>query len=163
LEIVSDSGELRRNWDKGIFTIDTTQTQAAMGWIGGANIRLANVEIASATPNAVVAVQSIDGKPIGQSRDIIISVGARSVPKAPNSLPYYSEPVEGKILIGAASGLNLSVRDPRTGKLRQLPSTYADGHYVLKLDPSLKSSWLSLKSRLVTSHEVAARTGRRLQ
>ena len=32
-EVVSDSGELRRNWDQGTFTINTPQTQAALGCI----------------------------------------------------------------------------------------------------------------------------------
>ena len=34
-EAVSDTGELTRNWQEGIYKIDTLRTQAAMGWIGG--------------------------------------------------------------------------------------------------------------------------------
>ena len=147
LEIASDSGQLRRNWNQGTFTIDTPQTQAAMGWIGGTNIHLTDVEIAAVTRNAVVAVQSTDGKPIAQSQNIMISVGARSAPKARDSMPFYSEPVEGKILIRAMPDLNLSVRDGPTGKSRRLTAAYNAGHYVLELDASLNSSWLSLQSQ----------------
>jgi Cellulase (glycosyl hydrolase family 5) len=143
-EVVSDSGELRRNWDRGTFTINTPRTQAAMGWIGGTTITLPDVEIAVTTGNSVVAVQSLDGSPIGRSRKIMISFGARSVPRAENSLPYYSEPVEGRILVSAPPGLNLRASDARSGKLRRVASSYRDGRYVLALDRSLRSSWLSL-------------------
>ena len=43
--------------------IDTPRTQAAMGWIGGKQIKLADVEIAATTRNATVAVQSLDDQP----------------------------------------------------------------------------------------------------
>ena len=143
-ELVSDSGELKRNWDKGLFTIDTPRTQAAMGRIGGMKIHLSGVEIAVMTVDAVVAVQSLDGNPIGRSRNLMISVGARSIPRAANSLPFYSEPVEGEIRIRARRGLNLGAWDARTGQVRRLPTAYRDGRYVLALDPSLRSSWLVL-------------------
>jgi hypothetical protein len=143
-QIASDSGELTRNWDQGTFTINTPRTQAAMGWIGGKTISLAQIEVAMTTRNAVVAVQSLDGNPIGQSRRIMISVGARSVPRTDNSLPFYSEPVEGRILVRAPAGLRFRARNARTGKLRRLPATYEDGRYVLALDRTLESSWLSL-------------------
>jgi len=63
-ETVSDSGELRRNWDQGTYTIDTPRTQAAMGWIGGKRLSLKDVEIAVTTRNATASIQTLDGKPI---------------------------------------------------------------------------------------------------
>lgn len=146
-EAVSDSGELRRNWDQGTFTINTPRTQAAMGWIGGKTIVLAEVEMAVTTRNSIVAVQSLDGNPIGQSFKIMISIGARSVLRPDGSLPFYSEPVEGRILVSAPPGLNLRVWDAATGKMRPVPASYRDGRYLLALDRSLKSSWLLLDAR----------------
>ena len=144
-EIVSDSGELRRNWNEGLFTIDTPRTQAAMGRIGGTKIPLSDVEIAVRTVDAVVAVQSLDGNSIGRSRNLMISIGARSIPRAADSLPFYSEPVEGVILIRAPPGLKWGAWDAPTGQMRPLSSAYRDGQYVLALDPSLRSSWLLLQ------------------
>jgi hypothetical protein len=146
-EIVSDSGELRRNWDQGTYVVNTPRTQAAMGWIGGKPITLANVDMAVTTRNSVIAVQSLDGNPIGQSRNIMISLGARSIPKAENSLPYYSEPVEGRILISAPPGLKLHAWNARTGKMLGVSAAYREGRYVLVLDRSLGSSWLLLGAR----------------
>jgi hypothetical protein len=66
-----------------------------MGWIGGRRIALADVEIAAKTRNATVAVQNLDDNPINASRTILISLGARSVPKTGNRVPFHSEPVVG--------------------------------------------------------------------
>jgi hypothetical protein len=115
-----------------------------MGRIDARTIALAEVKITVTTRNTVVAVQSLDGSPIGQSRNIMISVGARSMPTIANSLPFYSEPVEGKILITARPGLTLRAWNASTGKMRPLSASYLDGRYVLVLDRSLHSSWLLL-------------------
>src|SRR5262249_3138274 len=81
---VSDTGELRRNWEQGIFTINTPRSEAAMGQIGGKSISPAHVEIAVSTPSATVTVQSMDEKSIGEASAILISMGARSAPKVMN-------------------------------------------------------------------------------
>jgi hypothetical protein len=146
-EIVSDTHELIRNWDLGTFAINTPRTQSAMGWIGGKPIALADISMDVTTRNGVIAVQSLDGIPIRQSRDIMISIGARSVPAGSRSLPFYSEPMNGKLLITAPPALTLNGWDPRSGKMRRLSQPpYLDGHYVMNLDRSLPSGWLVLSA-----------------
>jgi hypothetical protein len=144
--IVSDSGELSHNWDEGVFTINSPRTQAAMGWLGGRSVTLADLEVDLATRNAVVAVQSLDGNAINQSRKILISLAARSVVKEENRPPFYSEPVTGKIAITAPPGLTLSAGNSRSeNKLRNAVS-YADGRYLVRLDRSLSTEWLLLRA-----------------
>jgi hypothetical protein len=144
-QIVSDSGELVRNWEEGVFTIDTPRTQAVMGWVGGKVLALTDVEAKVTTRNALVAVQSLDGKALRRSRQIMISVAARSLPRSDGALPFYSEPVEGSILITAPHGLNLSARDGRNGRMRRLPVSYSHGRYGITFDRSLQSGWLVLQ------------------
>jgi hypothetical protein len=146
-QAVSDSGELRRNWAEGVFAIDTARTQAVMGWIGGKTISLTDVEADVTTRNAVIAVQSLDGDPLRQSQHIMISVAARSTPKSDKLLPFYSEPVEGRLLITAPAGLSLAARDGRNGKLRHLPVSYSQGRYAVALNRSLQTCWLLLQGR----------------
>lgn len=156
---VSDTGELRRNWDDGVYTIDTPRSQAAMGWIGGRKIGLADVDFAITTRNATVAVQSLDRNPIGKSGAILISLGARSVPKTADRLPFSSEPVVGRIEIRAPRGLRL-YKENRSGKetspyrysknrpaqgVEEVPVPYKDGRYAVVLDRSLGTYWLVLK------------------
>ena len=144
-EAVSDTGELRRNWEDGVYTINTPRTQAAMGWIGGKQITLPNVDIAATTRNATVAVQSLDGRNIDESRAILISLGARSIPRSENQLPFYSEPVTGGVTIRANAGLKLYKRSGLRKEEREVPTSYENGRYHINLDWDLGTYWLVLK------------------
>lgn len=143
-ESVSDNGELRRNWEQGFFTINTPRSQAAMGRIGGKPITLPDVDIAVSTPSATVAVQSLDGKNIREADAILISLGARSIPKTPTEMPYYSELVTGQIAIRAKPGLKLY---PHRGIAIKdaLNVPYENGRYLITLDRNLASYWLVLR------------------
>lgn len=142
-EATSDTGELKRNWDKGILTINTANTQAAMGWIGGEKCNLNDISINLTTRNASVAVQSIDGIAINKSKNIMISLAARSIPETEGQLPFLSEPVEGQLLIKAPKGLRLYKRDLNQKK-QEIPVSYKNGQYVITLDKSLGTYWLFL-------------------
>lgn len=141
---ISDTGELRRDWKLGIYTIDTPRTKAATGWVGSEKIMLPGVEISAQTRNATIAVQSLDGVPIGQSRDIMISLAARSVPSPDGKVPFRSEPVTGQINISAREGLKLYKRDALGGFV-EIPVNYVGGSYRIILDKSLQTHWLFLK------------------
>jgi hypothetical protein len=143
--VASDTGELRRDWETGTFTIDTARTQAALGWIGGLQMRLADVEIAVATRNATVAVQSLDGRPIREARAILVSLGARSVPGAGGRLPFHSEPVTGRLAVRAVPGLRLYRQHGLPAEARELPARYEGGRYRIELDRGLASYWLVLR------------------
>ena len=142
--VVSDTGELRRDWGQGTYTIDTPRSQAAMGWIGDKQIDLGDVSIAVTTRNATVAVQSLDSKTISESRNIFISLGARSVPESGNRLPYHSEPVVGRITIHASPGLKLYGLGAPSSR-HQIPALYQNGQYQINLDKNVGTYWLELK------------------
>jgi hypothetical protein len=94
--VTSDTGELRRDFLAGVQTIDTARTQAAIGWIGGREIALTDVLIEIETPKAAVALTSLDGKPLRESGNILVTAVARSIPEGTG---YRSEPVRGRIWI----------------------------------------------------------------
>lgn len=143
-EVLSDTGEIRRNWVKGIYTINTPRTQAALGWIGNEPIALPDVTFDVKTRNATVAVQSLDGAPIKQSSSLLISLGARSVPSTGNILPFRSEPVLGQLTIRAPKGLRLFKRTLYQQE-KEIPVDYRDGKYVIDLGGPLSTSWIILK------------------
>jgi HAMP domain-containing protein len=143
-ESVSDTGELRRNWDAGVYTVDTPQTQAATGRLGGRVITLRDVEIRIRTALASVVVQSLDNVRLGSSFALLISLGAASEPLSPNQLPFRSEQVVGELAIRAPAGLKLYARLNAQEQRREIPSTYSDGRYRIQLDETLRTYWLML-------------------
>jgi len=143
-ESATDTGELKRNWGKGIYTINTPRTLAATGWIGGESITLGAINIQSNTPYASVAVQSLDGVPVSQSRNLLISLGTRAIPKDGNKTPFYVEPLDGTLTIQAPQGLKLYTHGI-LAQLKEVPVVYQDGRYAIKLDGAQASNWLFLK------------------
>lgn len=143
-EATSDTGELRRQWGRGIYTINTPLTQAALGWIGATTIQLPAIDIQLQTRHASVAIQSLDQAPIERSRHILVSIATRSLPQTANRPPFIVEPVAGSLRIKAPAGLRMY----RNGALNQWvewPAPYADGHYTVVLDGTRSVLWLMLR------------------
>lgn len=142
-EATIDTGEIRRNWDRGYLTINTAKSQVASGWIGGEKIVLNDTEISATTRNATVAVQSLDGSVINKSRHLLVSLGARSVPSTGNKLPFYSEPVEGTLFIKAPRGLK-ATKQTVLQKKESVPFKYINGRYKFKLDSTIRTYWIEM-------------------
>ncbi|NQU17627.1 MAG: beta-galactosidase [Candidatus Saganbacteria bacterium] len=75
--IRSDTGELNWNYGKGIFTINTGKTQAALGFMKGQNISLSDVTFAPQTGFATLALSSLDNNPISSSSRLLLTAAAR--------------------------------------------------------------------------------------
>jgi hypothetical protein len=120
----SDTGELSRDWELGIHTIDTPLTQAVSGGIGGKTLKTRHATFQFHTPKAVVALSSIDKEPIASSRFILITAVARAVATPGERTPMLSEPVTGTI------GLQTTVED------LELLSLGPDGRVVGRATPA---------------------------
>ena len=149
--VESDTGELKRNWEKGIHTINTEKSQIAAGWIGGETVELKDVTFKIETGNAVVAVQSLDNKAIRESNKIFITVMARSKPEKNNHPPFLSEPVTGLLEIHAPKGLKLYPIS-RIGKLKDKIFTQQDseGRYSINLSSDMGYHWFILQNNTPT-------------
>jgi len=141
----SDTGELTRRWDPGYQTIDTARTQAAHGWIGGRQIKLASVTFNVATPKAAVAVTSLDAKPVAQSRRILITAIARVVASPGGRMPLLSEPVRGTLKITAPVGLALHPLGGDGKRLAPAPALRAGGAYTVTLPAGKGTHWFILE------------------
>jgi hypothetical protein len=142
-EADSDTGELTRDWVQGIYLVDTPRTQAAMGWIGGKEVTLADVDIKTTTRNATIAVQSLDNNPISSASALLISLGARSIPEKNNA--YRSEPVVGQLTIRARKGLRFYERKGDVQLEIKIPATYVQGRYQIDLPANLGTYWLVME------------------
>ncbi|MBM6447116.1 MULTISPECIES: glycosyl hydrolase family 5 [Pseudomonas] len=152
-ESTTDTGELKRNWKQGVYTINTPRTQAATGWIGGESISLGNIQVQVKTLNASVVVQSLDEAPLGRSQNLMISLGTRAIPQDNDKTPFYVEPLEGTLTLQAPQGLTLFTQGIM-GQMKKLPATYADGHYKINFDGLQASNWLFLRKGDAKSNPV---------
>jgi len=77
-EIRSETGELFWNYGTGYVTADTPRTQAAVGFLAGVSVKLSDCEISTGNRIASVLVSSWDGKPLKESRHILIAAVGRT-------------------------------------------------------------------------------------
>lgn len=75
--ILSDTGELKWDYGKGIFTINTDMTQAAVGFLSGTKIQLKDVTVSSSNKFCSIAVSSLDEAAIGSAAKIRVTAAAR--------------------------------------------------------------------------------------
>lgn len=140
----TDTGELYRNWQEGIYTINSAKSKAVMGWIGGRHIELDSAVFDIKTNSASIIVQTLDNQDINNSQNIMISFAARAEPRSGRRAPIFAEPVTGMIKIYADSGLKL-YKHKNGDNYTELGVTYQDGAYNIELARDLKTYWLFLR------------------
>jgi hypothetical protein len=136
--IESDGGEVRRDWAQGVVTVSTARTQAAAGRLGGRTIDLPDVQLRLAGSRASVAVQSLDGRPVAESSDLLVSVAGPTRPSPADQLPFSGELVTGDIALRARPGLQTSLQPG-------VQVNYTDGRYVVHFDGKAAVHWVSLR------------------
>ncbi len=143
---VSDTGELRRDIAGGVYTIDTPRTQAALGRLGGRPVTLADVRIElDVAGDSSVSVQSLDGRAIARSQNLLVSLATPSQPRTPGRLPFVSVPARGVIRFHAARGLRLRTDTGRAATRHAVHLAYAHGGYTLRLDGNAPVHWVHLQ------------------
>ncbi|MDP1699409.1 MAG: hypothetical protein Q8L53_00410 [Aestuariivirga sp.] len=142
--VCAATGDFCRNWRRGIFTVDTPLTQLASGWIGGESITLSNARVSLKTAYASLAVQSLDSKPIAESRSILVSMAAQTLPQQKGATAIRSEPIIGEVTFKAPPGL-MAHAQFGDGRQKQVPSRYENGSYHLALDASLGAYWIAFR------------------
>jgi len=143
----SDTGQLTRDWEKGVQVIDTDKTQAIQGWIGGENIKTKSVSFNITTPKAAVAVSSLDNQAISSSQKILISAVGRAVPTSGGKMPMLSEPIKGHIHITTHSGLKLIPLGGDGSKLSEIELKYTSGQYTIELPAEFGTHWFLLTGK----------------
>jgi hypothetical protein len=143
-EVLSDTGELRRNWAKGIYTVDTPKTQMVMGWIQDQALRTSDAVFTIAVPKAAVALSSLDQQPLRQSKKILISTIARMSIGADKQAR--TEPVAGTIaLVSTVQGLRLFPLKSDGSRLSAIPLATTGGKYTIVLPTDKGTHWFVLE------------------
>lgn len=148
-QVVSDTGEIRRDWGRGVQTIDTSRSQVVSGWIGGMSLETSSATFAIQTPKATVAFTSLDGLPLDKSHRVLVSTGARAVPASNQGQQWMSEPVRGTIALKRSDPLKLTPltarsRGTTTGKTSI--TGHPDGVWTRWTLPDQGSHWYIIES-----------------
>ncbi len=166
---VSDTGELSLDYGRGLFTVNTARTKAAIGYLRRAgSLDLHGVQIDCRTNFATVVVSSLDGQPIGRSKRLLVTAVARAEntaqgfwPPSPEQeaknymswmlpaegrLPVLAEPVRGELQVAVPGRAVVWALDPTGRRKSKLPSRSARstraGQSRVVFDPSqAKSIW----------------------
>jgi hypothetical protein len=146
IEAISDSGELTRNWQQGVFKVNTPQSQAVMGDLCCETITLPQLQVNLQGHHSVVSAQSLDSLPIKASRLIMISITAGAVPTSGEPTPYKVEHVVGRIRVGARAGMQLLEWNAIGSKFEPRAVPYKNGQYLITIGQERTSPWLFLRA-----------------
>ncbi len=146
-EVRSDTGEMTRDWKRGIHFIDAPKTQSVSGWIGGENLKTTDASFQFLTKKAVVALTSIDDEPLTRSRFILVTAVARTTNSPNNRTPLLSEPVHGTITLKTTIPDLELMALAADGKIigRSTPKS-AQGALTFKIPTGGGTHWFVLKS-----------------
>jgi hypothetical protein len=143
--VESDTGEIKRDWAKGILTINTPRTQAACGWIGGETLSLADATLRITTAKAAVVLTSLDGKPLAESRRVLLTTVARVAASPGGKMPLRSEPVAGTIALRSRiAGLKLVPLGPDGTELDAVALPAQSGACTITLPSGKGTHWFLL-------------------
>ncbi len=145
-KVVSDTGEVVRDWAAGIQTIDTARTQAVQGEIGGKAIRLEDATFKIGTSLCAVSLSSLDGKPLSTSGKILVTAVGRAYPSPGNRLPFLSEPVEGAVELANGRDLVLYPLAPDGKKGKGLLLSRRKLSLVIPLEKAHRTHWYLLEA-----------------
>ncbi|MFI5457593.1 MAG: glycosyl hydrolase family 5 [Isosphaerales bacterium] len=142
----SDTGEMTRDWELGIQTIDAPRTQAVSGWIGGKTLKTRDATFQFRTKKAVVALTSIDNQPLSGSGFILITAMARAVASPGSRTPMLSEPVVGTISLRASTqGLELLALGGDGRVIRRSSPARLEGALTISIPSGGGTHWFVLK------------------
>ena len=144
--MVSDTGEFRRNWARGIFVLDTPRTQLAIGRLQGETIRTADAAFRITVPNAAVALSSLDRKALKESRRILVSTSARM--SLNKDRQFLSEPVAGTITLASeVHGLRLVPLRSDGSTMEPIALESKGGTYSIALPTDKGTHWFLLEGK----------------
>jgi hypothetical protein len=148
--VLSDTGQLKRDWSLGVETIDTPRSQAVMGWVGKRPLRLGDVTFDLETSKAAAAITSLDGQPIATSKKMLVTLIAQVAPASGDRLPFLAEPVEGTIAVRTSLPLRMIPLSPRAyptaqgNALSPIVAVKRQGEQVFTIKRGTPTHWFLL-------------------
>ncbi len=145
----SDTGQITRDWKRGLQTIDTPGSQVAQGFYGGQTVKLSSVTFKPRNAFSVIAVSSLTRRSVGLSdRNLIYAIS--QCRKNRNKVSYSSQTVTGTVTVRfkrrpAGAALTPLFGNGRRGAKKRL-SVGADGSVTVDLGAAGRTHWFLLEA-----------------
>lgn len=144
--VISDTGELIRNWKKGVRIINSDRSVVVSGKLSNSKpLIVGPVSIDVENRDATIAVQSLDSKDIGVSAKIFITAVSESAPTAAYEGPYKNIKIKGSILIDLDGFY--TARSVVSGKSFPIEVEYLGGYVKIDLSKSRSTPWIILEKQ----------------
>lgn len=164
---VSDTGELSLDYEGGLLTVNTPNTKSAVGFLADAGrLDLDGLTVECETDFATITANSLDGKPIGQSRRLLLTAVGRAentaqafwpAPPNPESWspfmtwqipawgrrPVIVEPVRANVTLKVPDEASAYVLDPTGKRAGKLGARNSNGTLRFDLAPA-RSIWCEI-------------------
>ncbi|MCB1159028.1 MAG: hypothetical protein H7A25_15260 [Leptospiraceae bacterium] len=140
--ILSDTGEIYRNWKEGYLSVNTPYLQLFEGWLKNKILKLNHISLESKTSRALILVQSLDNHRIKESSKILILSLARSALEEENEI--LSEPVQAELKLEAREGLKLLDANGKEILESSKFLKYEEGRYRISIKRTQKKHFLIL-------------------
>jgi hypothetical protein len=156
-EIRSTTGELYWNYGRGYVTANSPRTQAAVGFLADVPVKLADCEIRTANRCASILVTSWDGKPLSQSRHILITAVGRSRNTdmaysrggqrllAIGKPPVLLEGVRGTVVLRRDDSCLVTALSPYGYKTADVQPSKATGQISIPLDARNRAAYYDVR------------------
>jgi hypothetical protein len=159
-EVISDTGELYRSWEKKIGWIDTERTKVVYGFIGdNYKINLKDITFDAKTRFATIAISSLTDNPINSSDNMLLTAVGRSentdmkFNEEHNEMldvgkpPILVEAIQAKISIKTKiSNLRVWAVNPEGLFAGVLPSEYREGVFSFNIGECYKSMYYLIQA-----------------
>lgn len=153
-QVISDTAQLYRNWQKRIGWIDTLCTKAAYGFLGEMKeISMNGLKLKVKTPFATIAISSLTNEPINKSSNLLLTAVGRADNTGAKYNPEHTQQIDvghGPILIEVIEAvIEITTRqanfrvwsvNPEGFFTGTIPTEYKDGVFkfeIGKMYPSM--------------------------
>ena len=156
-EIRAATGELYWNYGAGYVTADTPRTQAAVGFLAGIPVKLGDCEIRTANRIASILVTSWDGKPLKESKHVLITAVGRSRNTdmaysrggqrllAIGKPPVLLEGVQGAVTLARTGACTVTALTPYGYRAAAITPQSAGGKLVIPMTGQNKAAYYEVK------------------
>lgn len=142
--VKSDTNQIQRNWETGVYAVNSAQSVVLAGNLSNmVNESLGPVTISLKNRTGVIAIQSLDRKPINDSSRLLVTGISDTVLKNGGGQSVGISPLNGSVEISLKGDYQL--RELSKDSVAQSVPQTRDGRQKIVFDNNIQSPWMLLE------------------